>query len=379
MRSRGVSGLATAFACLGALLAFSGSAGAAGQLSPSQAPDQFDGGHLNGVVARTSSDVWAVGNYEDAAGVQRTLIKHWDGTRWHRLATPNPGGKDGSGLGDVDADSASDAWAVGSYEVKFKMKSLVLHWDGSSWQQVPSPNSHNPSFFDYFGGVRALSPTDVWLVGAAGFRPMTWHWDGSAWQRVGVSRFSRTHFAFLQEVTAASPSDIWAVGSYGRGAGSRTLAEHWDGSRWHHVPTPSPGDGAYTTFWSVDAAATDDVWAVGDSFKGSTDAAVIEHWDGTQWSVATPKGLGFSQLFGVTARAGDDAWASGSDDAGGLMLHWDGTSWSPVAIPNQKDAGLERIDADARDDAWVVGGQSDGSGDGVRLLDHWNGHRWTAF
>jgi hypothetical protein len=40
------------------------------------------------------------------------------------------------GLSAVDATSATNAWAVGTYGT---FKTLILHWDGTAWTQVPSP------------------------------------------------------------------------------------------------------------------------------------------------------------------------------------------------------------------------------------------------
>jgi hypothetical protein len=43
------------------------------------------------------------------------------------------------GLSAVDATSATDAWAVGGYSSGSASGTLILHWDGTAWTQVPSP------------------------------------------------------------------------------------------------------------------------------------------------------------------------------------------------------------------------------------------------
>src|SRR6185437_6854612 len=47
---------------------------------------------------------------------------------------------------------------------------------------------------------------------------------------------------FFRGVAALSPCDVWAVGDY-RNEGSLrfTMAEHWNGTSWKLVHTPSPG------------------------------------------------------------------------------------------------------------------------------------------
>src|SRR5258708_19092275 len=46
---------------------------------------------LKGVAVVSACDAWAVGN-DVSAGASQTLILHWNGTRWTRVASPNPGG-----------------------------------------------------------------------------------------------------------------------------------------------------------------------------------------------------------------------------------------------------------------------------------------------
>ena len=41
-------------------------------------------------------------------------------------------------------------------------KTLILHWDGTAWTQVPSPNPNSDS---YLSGVAATSPANAWAVG----------------------------------------------------------------------------------------------------------------------------------------------------------------------------------------------------------------------
>src|SRR5256885_8967205 len=46
----------------------------------------------------------------------------------------------------------------------------------------------------------------------------------------------------LSSVAAVSANDIWAVGNSGSQRGSgQTLIEHWNGTQWSLVPSPSTG------------------------------------------------------------------------------------------------------------------------------------------
>ena len=61
-----------------------------------------------------------------------------------------------------------DVWAVGGHRPTGDVRgsettTLIKHWDGSSWRIVPSPDQAQRAEL----GVAALSSGEVWLVGAA--------------------------------------------------------------------------------------------------------------------------------------------------------------------------------------------------------------------
>ena len=87
----------------------------------------------------------AVGTFTTIFRVPKPLIVHWNGTTWSQVKSPNPGaGVDN--LTGVSALSRTSAWAVGTYVVKGPtFKSLTLHWNGTAWSHVPSPSSSSPA------------------------------------------------------------------------------------------------------------------------------------------------------------------------------------------------------------------------------------------
>jgi hypothetical protein len=111
--------------------------------------------------------------------------------------------------------------------------------------------------------------------------------------------------AQLVGAAAISASDIWAVGSQPTSGPSQApLAEHFDGTSWRVVSTPSPTSAS--RFESVAAAASNDAWAVG--VGGTNNATLIEHWNGLNWSeVPSPTMPTGSALQGVTAPASNNA------------------------------------------------------------------------
>ena len=87
-------------------------------------------------------------------------------------------------------------------------------------------------------GVAELSPSNVWVVGQnpSTVQPEVEHWNGSTWSVVPTPTLGNGDF---RKIAAIGPNDIWAVG-----AGNfqqLALAEHWDGTAWTVAPTISPG------------------------------------------------------------------------------------------------------------------------------------------
>ena len=173
--------------------------------------------------------------------------------------------------------------------------------------------------------------------------------------------------SILTATTAIAPNDIWAVGFANLAPNpQQLLAEHWNGSSWSVVPTPNPaGTAGGSQFHGVAAAASNDVWAVGqtltfDNTTGYTWHPLVENWNGSTWSiVATPTLAGSGELNAVTVISSNNVWAVGglgSGGSGNLIEHWDGTRWSVVAAPNiSTSAGLLGISGTSANDIWAVG------------------------
>lgn len=208
----------------------------------------------------------------------KTFVAHWNGSAWRRLPSPNPSHSNPAGarrsdeLNAVAAASRRSVWAVGDYFRNraggHAYQTLVLHWDGRRWKRVPSPNPggmHATALY----AVAAVGAKDAWAVGT--YRnghgvglPLVEHWDGHRWRVVPAPPGDAG--APEQALTALGslgPDDVWAAGWYldSQNLVGRTLVEHWNGSSWSIVPSQDPD--TEDTFSGIAAAAPDDVWAVG--------------------------------------------------------------------------------------------------------------------
>ena len=312
---------------------------------------------------------------------------------WQIVPSPNSSAFDDNMLLAVSASGKDDAWAVGflgSGSAGF-IGTLTLHWNGSSWNVVDSPNP--TSFFNALFGVVAIAPDDAWAVGfyarsPAHFRerPLSMHWDGASWNVVRPPRPPRT-VASLSDVDAASSGKVWAVGysAHESSEDNRTLVESWTGSRWEIVPSPTPRSGV-TRLAAVDALNPRKAWAVGVQGQINRGKTLAERWDGRRWAeMASPSvGKGVSALNGVSVRTPTDAWAVGSFQTGlesfqPLAEHFDGRTWSVVTTPRIRGTGsLTAVASRSRHDAWAVGGHELPHRGGRSLVEQWDGSRWAV-
>jgi hypothetical protein len=401
-----------------AMLLGGGSAVAAGQVALA-APHAAAGlasasaadtaGQLHAVAAVSPRDVWAVGCSGSCNGPD-SLIMHWNGTAWSKVASPDPGpGLDE--LTGVSVVSADDVWAVGYDCSKASCgaaenvwDTLILHWNGTKWSTVPSPDP-SPTVNELFG-VTAVSADDVWAAGSEvpdilGATPMSHtlilHWNGTKWSQVSSPNAPGASNT-IYGIAANSATSAWAVGNECDYLAcpfpevtTDTLILHWNGTKWSQVSSPSPG-GANNVLFGVSAVTTDNAWAVGDT--SGTDPGAVEslvvHWNGTKWSrVASPNpGSSFNDLQAVSAASATDIQAAGNQLGADLPYdtlteHWNGTAWSAVASPNGTFSDpfvnfLSGISAVSSSDAVAVGwAMSSGTPSYQVLILQWNGKTWS--
>lgn len=318
------------------------------------APSANGGGDfnsLNGLALVAPNDGWAVGQSRENYNYARTLMEHWDGTRWSIVPSPNPGTGVSNWLEDVAAVTSDDVWAVGHIgEWDLNSQVLILRWDGTAWSQMLVP------ILGELDSVAAASADDVWAVGyqiGSSNQALTIHWDGTAWSQVPVP-YPITHA--LSDVAVSSANDVWAVGEGAVGDG---LVLHWDGTQWReslsfHDPYLSH------SLTGVAAASANNVWVVGYTYADlNPEKTFVLHWDGAGWhevNSADPPLLAYNRLYDIVALAPDDIWAVGTAGLLPYAQHWDGTQWSAISSPDLgASAGILYGVAAHGTDLWTVG------------------------
>ncbi len=324
-----------------------------GQWSVVPSPSVGNGiNELYGVTAISPDDVWAVGTSASA-----TLTEHWNGTQWSVIKSPSIGTYYPT-LFSVTAISTNDVWAVGFSGSYPNYTSLIEQWNGQKWKLVKSPNTAAQ-----LSGVSAVSANDIWAVGNLGtYAPIIEHWNGKQWSVVPNPNSN----TFLTAVTAISTDDVWAVGYTLYHDRHAALIEHWDGTSWSMVSNPPPSRSCLPAFGGVTAISTSDVWAVGSDWGNCYDSppySLTEHWNGTQWKVVhSPSGKGTltGSLSRVAAASTNNVWAVGSlyDQQQASTYHWDGTRWSNIANPILPFSYLYGVAVTSAGDFWAVGSYS---------------------
>jgi hypothetical protein len=291
---------------------------------------------LNAVSAAAANDVWAVGSVNQT-GFAHTdpLAAHWDGSAWTIVPTPATTGGAKSILFGVANLGSANAWAVGRSEAN---RALIEHWDGSAWTIIGVPQPSAPAGMTFSGStltaVSARSANDIWAVGSfsaaqgtnSNSFTLTMHWDGSAWTIVpspnpaaptpaGVSQA-------LNGVVEISPNDAWAVGNttdITGFVGAKPIAMHWNGTAWSVSTLPDLGTGG--TLASVTASSATSVWAAG--LPGGTTSVL--HWNGTSWAPETtpvgPDGQPIMNSIRAVPGSATEVWAAGITLPSGSGYH----------------------------------------------------------
>ena len=244
-------------------------------------------------------------------------------------------------------------------------------------------------------GFAARSAVDVWAVGLrpggrCQYQTLTQHWDGSAWTIVPSPSNTAVN-SVLDGVTVTGTNQAWAIGTVGCPADqSRTLTEHWNGFRWSIVASPNGGvpGNRFSTLQAVTAISPNDVWAVGGQagMRNGAPVAVplIERWNGSNWSIVPVPTAAVGVLESVSATSASDVWTVGAGQQSGqstVALHFDGSSWKLVRVPSPPgtSGGLFAVKAVSPTDAWAVGESFPNvGGPGTILTDHWNGTSWQV-
>lgn len=325
-------------------------------------------GFLYGVAAVSRTSAWAVGYSDGGPGAtQKTLLLHWNGTRWTRVTRPAPVPGE---LFAVAAASASSVWAVGSVPTSNARGTvLVLHWNGTAWHRVPVPA--------VAGGLTAVTAagSEVWAVNPYGNDFL--HLTSGRWYVVPIAV---TQLSQVNGIAMVAGKTLWAAG-YVSTPDSECLKARiwgWINSFWRPVSLPLQNCG---DLHAIASGPHGTALVIGDYFA-CVKCAVKNlglQWTGTRWRQvpvipAVMSGAGWEAVASAPDGA---AWAFGGFDPP-TILRWTGKSWQQLhggKFPSL--TGLDAVTAVSSSDAWAVGSDERPGGPETTLIMHWNGKTWS--
>jgi hypothetical protein len=174
---------------------------------------------LDAIAASATNDVWAFGSSARGSDAwqRQALTLHWDGVAWTVVPDSPPG------VGDVSAATvgqSKDIWVVGRESFKTsQFASAVKFATSNKWNRIAIPKVD----LGILTSVAVLSADDVWVVGLKwsgypanarsnqiGTRSVVMHWDGMRWLQVPGP--DPSYIQALDGVTVAATGDVWAVG-----------------------------------------------------------------------------------------------------------------------------------------------------------------------
>jgi hypothetical protein len=305
-------------------------------------------------------------------------------TRWRSVPSPKPPDAESTVLEGVDAQSPTDAWAVGWYQNRGYANEYTYaqHWNGKAWAYVTTPNPPPVADsipFNRLHDVVALSSADAWAVGYDNSRadyleePLAEHWDGRQWSIVDIPAHG---IGRLYGVDGSSSKDVWAVGQWFPRRGARhAIVLHWDGTAWRAVRLPKRARNG-GSLYALDVLGRRNAWAVGAWSWGRR--PLVLHWNGRKWQlVRLPRAIK-GELDGIAMLSPKSGWAVGTMGSP-LAIHWNGRRWKRVPAPQRYPSSEDRLQAVGvlpGGAAWAVGYGKPYNEFDQMIVQRWNGRRW---
>ena len=307
---------------------------------------------------------------------------------WSIVSSPNAFGLQRTYLDGVSCTNSVSCAAVGYYYSGSVYQTLVEHWNGTNWSIEATPDTSSSQNNDLFGvsctGSASCTAVGNYYNGTVN-QTLIEAWNGTSWSIVASPNTSVSQNNYLYAVSCASSASCAAVGYYYNGSVYQTLVEHWNGTSWSIAASPNTSGSQDNYFNGVSCTSSVSCTAVGDYFS-AVSQTLIEHWNGTSWSIAASPNTSASQdnyLYAVSCASSTSCKTVGAYDNSGvyqtLIETWNGTSWSIVASPNTSASQqnvLLSVSCTNSTSCTTVGYYYNGSSDQT-LAEAWNGTNWS--
>ncbi|GAA3945997.1 hypothetical protein GCM10023085_30160 [Actinomadura viridis] len=209
------------------------------------------------------------------------------------------------------------------------------------------------------GTALITAVASVALAGTAVAAPRT---AEQGWSVAALTRLPGNET--LSDLAVTGRTSAWAVGGSWQGAEDSALVYRWNGGTWNRVALPAQVDEELS---EVDASSDNDVWAFGR--RGSADPALKAfRWNGTAWQASVVE-QGDVTLYDADVVSPSDVWLAASGSSGAQPLrHWNGRTWTAVSAPGR----VYSLHVTSAKNGWAVGVDDEGRPQALR----WNGTAW---
>ncbi len=278
--------------------------------------------------AAVASGLYVAGSFATAGGVPVGNIARWDGTDWHPVGAPFPGGVQSLVLWDQTGDGGQLFAAGGAGVARLQDGDWIfLERDFEGWVDVVVVDGNGPTSSLIVGGsfehpdiedgfaVARYEATGAWsyLVGgkslfgvydlaivdhgdgavvyAGDSRPL--RWDGAGWETIGggvsdQSVLTPTVRTLAPFRTNAGDPPMLFVGGYFDVAGDvpANRAVLWTGSEWQQIGLFGPAGTVRDFLVHDDGSGDGDVLYIGGEFAtiGEITSHGVVRWDGRSLS-----------------------------------------------------------------------------------------------
>ncbi len=258
-----------------------------------------------------------------------------------------------------------------------------------AWTIIRSPNA--TTYNNSLVSISCAAVSDCWAVGerpgSSKQQTLVEHYAGSAWAVASSPNTSSSENNHLYSITCVSSINCWAVGSHGDSVNQSTLIEHYDGSGWSISASPNTVNG-YNHLNGISCVSSADCWAVG-SAGGPASQTLVEHYAGSGWTIFSSPDTNSGQLNilnGVACDSSGGCWAAGYyDNASGneqtLMERYTTSGWALVGSPTADSSNdvLRSVACASPTNCWAVGSeQPAGSAASQTLILHYDGTGWVV-
>jgi membrane protein implicated in regulation of membrane protease activity len=278
---------------------------------------------------------------------------------WHSY-TPDLAG--GSLLG-LYAPTVGSAWGVGESE---SGGSAYVRFNGSSWSGVSGPD------IGPVADISGTSNSDLWVIGAS----ESAHYNGSSWTTYPLAIPSgQAGAGFVigdtsSQVYAASATDAYAEVATFAGESTDQILEHFNGTAWSVVTSAPDISVTGSTVYEVTGSGPDDVYVTAN-YNDDQNSEVV-HFNGTTWSAEPLPGTPFGVSVAVTGSG--TAMALGYDESGDpYAAQVSQGTWSLVSLPSGE--GPIESDLYSAGHVWTQMQTSAGADGPITLWEH-TGSTW---